>query len=293
MIAPTPAAMPTRLIPHQGLRFTADVCGPESGQTVLLLHGFPQSRHAWRRQLPVLAQAGFRCVAPDQRGYSPEARPSGTEAYRAEHLVADALGIMAALGARHFHLVGIDWGGQVAWNLAAHAPDRVSTLTVLSRPHPVAFAQSLRADAQQAGRSIHHRTLLEPDAPRRWREDDMAALRERLRQHGVPDDTAAGYVGTLRPPGALEAAIEWYRAAAGGLGMSHLAPIRMPTMYLWGSDDHTVGRHAAEATAQHAGDDYRFVEIPGAGHFLSDQVPDRVNALLLEHLGRAAGHPRP
>ena len=109
-------------IETHGLTFTADLAGPSEGDLVLLLHGFPQTRHAWRAELKSLAAAGFRACAPDQRGYSVGARPDGVDAYRIERLVADALGIADTLGAESFHLVGHDWGGHLAWVTAAQNP---------------------------------------------------------------------------------------------------------------------------------------------------------------------------
>jgi pimeloyl-ACP methyl ester carboxylesterase len=283
----------TTTLPHAGLAFTVDLCGPDDGEPVLLLHGFPQSRHAWREVLPMLGAAGWRCIAPDQRGYSPGARPTGTDAYRTDVLVDDALGLVDAIGADRVHLVGIDWGGQVAWHAASRAPGRIASLAVLSRPHPVAFAAALRDDPAQKARSGHHRSLLADDAPRRWRRGGDADIERGLVAHGVPPAIAAAHAATLEPPGALEAAIEWYRAAAAGLGADAMPPIRVPTLYVWGSEDHTVGRVAAEGTAAHGGPDFRFVEIPGAGHYLPEQVPARIAALLLEHLARwRAGAPR-
>ena len=276
----------TTTLRHAGLAFTVDVCGPDDGEPVLLLHGFPQSRHAWREVLPALGAAGWRCIAPDQRGYSPGARPAGTDAYRTGALVDDALGLLDAVGAPRAHLVGIDWGGQVAWHAAGRAPGRFASLAVLSRPHPVAFAAALRDDPAQAARSGHHRTLLADDAPRRWRRGGDLEIERGLVARGVPPELAAAHAATLEPPGALEAAIEWYRAAAGGLGADAMPPIRMPTLYVWGTEDHTVGRVAAEGTAAHGGPAYRFAEIAGAGHYLPEQVPARVSALLLEHLAR-------
>ncbi|MEI7447512.1 MAG: alpha/beta hydrolase, partial [Burkholderiales bacterium] len=281
----TPTDDPARprqtTLAHAGLVFDVDVCGPDDGETVLLLHGFPQSRHAWREVLPSLAAAGWRCVAPDQRGYSPGARPVGTDAYRTEALVDDALGLIDAMGAARVHLVGIDWGGQVAWHAASRAPERIASLAVLSRPHPVAFGAALRDDPGQRMRSGHHRTLLAEDAPRRWRRGGDVEIERGLVERGVPPSLAAAHAATLEPPGALEAAIEWYRATAGGLGADTMPPIRMPVLYVWGTEDHTVGRVAAEGTAAHGGPAYRFVGIEGAGHYLPEQVPARVAELLL------------
>ena len=146
------------------LRFTVDVAGPDTGAPVLMLHGFPQTRHMWRHQLRALAAAGFHAVAPDQRGYSRGARPAGVEAYTTDWLTRDALNLMDAGGARRFHLVGHDWGGQLAWLIAAGNPERIASLTVLSRPHPAAFSRAMAEDPEQARRSQHHKGFREPGA---------------------------------------------------------------------------------------------------------------------------------
>src|SRR6476620_11048937 len=135
------------LTTRSGLTFTADVAGPADGALVLLLHGFPESRNSWREALPVLAAAGYRCVAPDQRGYSPGARPDPADLsnYAFDKLVNDALEIVAAAGheGRHFHQVGHDWGGQVSWGVANAHAERLASLSVLSRPHPLSFRRAL------------------------------------------------------------------------------------------------------------------------------------------------------
>ena len=132
--------------------YTAWVAGPPDGEVVLLLHGFPQTRHTWRHQVPALAAVGYRVVAPDQRGYSPGARPDPSDLshYGIDLLIADALALAAAggvTGRARFHLVGHDWGGAIAWMLAAHHAERLHSLSVLSRPHPQAFRRALQSDA--------------------------------------------------------------------------------------------------------------------------------------------------
>jgi len=129
--------------------FGARAEGPPDGDLVLLLHGFPETSYEWRHQLAALGAAGHRAVAPDQRGYSPGARPAAVAEYAVEHLVADVGGFADALGADRFHLVGHDWGGFVAWYAGGSFPGRVRTLTVVSTPHPVAFAAALRGTDQQ------------------------------------------------------------------------------------------------------------------------------------------------
>jgi pimeloyl-ACP methyl ester carboxylesterase len=275
----------THEIAANGLSFTVDLAGPPCGPAVLMLHGFPQSRVAWRSQAAALAAAGFRTVAPDQRGYSPGARPAGIEPYAAGNVVADALALMDALGHARFDLVGHDWGGQIAWLTSAAAPERIASLAVLSRPHPAAFARALERDPEQSKRSGHHRAFQDEAATEAIRADDFAGFRRMFAAQGVPAATAQAYIDTLSPPGALEAAIAWYRAGgAGSLRARDVPPGVMRTLYVWGDADATVGRAAAEATADFVTGPYRFEVIAGAGHFLTDQVPDTVTRLLLKHL---------
>jgi pimeloyl-ACP methyl ester carboxylesterase len=274
--------MQTMRIPLGGLTFTVDVAGPERGDAVLLLHGFPETRHMWRHQLSALAEAGYRAIAPDQRGYSAGARPEGEAAYATELIVGDALALMDALGHARFHLVGHDWGGQIAWLIASGHAARVSSLTILSRPHPAAFARAMTEDAAQAERSRHHRAFREADAIQRMRTSGLKVLREALLAQGVPAADVEVYVGQLMEPGAIEGAMSWYRAS--GLAGDAVPPVATPTLYVWGTKDATVGRMAADLTRGYVRGAYRFVAMEGAGHFLVDQFPDAVLALLLEHV---------
>jgi pimeloyl-ACP methyl ester carboxylesterase len=236
----------------------------------------------WGRQLSALAEAGFRAVAPDQRGYSAGARPSDVESYAANLLTGDALALMDVRGAHRFHLVGHDWGGQLAWLIAAANPDGVATLTTLSRPHPAAFARATAEDEEQAKRSRHHKTFREKDAAQRIRAEDFRTLRIALEQAAVAPQDIAVYLETLRAPGALEAAINWYRA--NNIAFASVPAVSVPTLYVWGTGDATVGRRAAELTKQFVKCAYQFVEIERGSHFIVDQFPDRIAQLMIAHL---------
>ncbi len=277
----------TQTIPVGNLRFTIDVAGPPNGVPVLLLHGFPETRRMWRHQLEALAAAGFRAIAPDQRGYSSGARPKEQDAYATDLLVNDALGLMDLLVDRRFHLIGHDWGGQLSWLIAAAHADRLLTLSVLSRPHPAAFARALREDAEQPTRSGHHRAFREADAVARMREARLKPLRDALLRQGVPESDTEIYIGQLMEDGAIEGAMSWYRAS--NIAASETPPIATPTLYVWGTHDATVGRLAAELTGEYVTGPFKFVEIEGAGHFVVDQMPERVSALLIEHLQSVEG----
>lgn len=147
------------------------MAGPADGQPVFLLHGFPNSRHSWTAQVEALAEAGYRAIAPDQRGYSKGARPTAIDDYHVQRIVADVIAMADVVGADRFHLVGHDWGGQIAWLAAAQHPARLRSLAVLSRPHPAAFARALDNDEAQANRSRHHRAFLDADMTSRLLAD--------------------------------------------------------------------------------------------------------------------------
>jgi len=272
-----------------GLVFDVGVDGRVGAPLVLLLHGFSESFHMWRPQLTALAAAGYRAVAPSQRGYSPGARPPTMDPanYQMDRLVDDAINLVAASGyaERRFHLVGHDWGASIAWDIADRYPDRLASLTVLSRPHPNAFNRALRMpDGDQARRSQHHKAFLEPDAGPRLLANDARWLRERLANSGVPAAAIEQHLSVLGNASAMEAALTWYRAR--GAIRSPIGVIRVPVLSIWGDADDTVGRAAAAGTGDFVSGPYRFEVLPGVGHFAADQAPDRVNELLLAHLAK-------
>lgn len=267
------------------LVFDALVDGPEGGEAVLLLHGFPQTSRAWTSQIEALAAAGYRACAPDQRGYSPGARPVSVEAYRNAELVGDVLGMADALGFARFHLVGHDWGGAIAWQVAGRHPRRVRTLTVLSTPHPLAMRAALAGNlgGDQPQRSSYMSVFREEGQELRFLADDAMILRGLFAASGMPEGRADPYVEALGTPEALGAALNWYRAAD-ITAVDGLGPITMPTMYVWSTLDVALGREAAEATAEQVDGPYRFEILEGVSHWISEQAPDRLNALLLDHL---------
>jgi pimeloyl-ACP methyl ester carboxylesterase len=280
----------TTLATSQG-DFTVAAAGPADGPLVLMLHGYPQSRHSWRQQVPALGAAGYRAVAPDQRGYSPGVRPDparGLEAYSVDRLVQDVLDLAdAAAGpGAAFHLVGHDWGGHVAWVTAHRHPGRIRSLAVLSRPHPAAFRRAYKEDADgQQHRSRHHRTFHDPATGPLLLEDGARRLRARLAEQGVPAPAIEEYLSVLGEPAAIEAALSWYRAA-GSLTAVEVGPIAVPTLYVWGERDATVGPTAARYTGDFVTGPFRFEILPRVGHFVTDEAPAAATALLRSHLDR-------
>lgn len=302
---------------RNGLAFDVSDDGPDVGPddaradaradapVALLLHGWPQDRHAWARVTPLLTAGGLRVVAFDQRGYSPRARPPGRAAYRMGELVADVVAAVDACGVQRVHLVGHDWGGSVAWAAAERHPERFASLTVLSTPHHRAFAAALR-HLDQASHSWYMAAFQLPVLPElvlRSRLEDV------LRRSGLPPEDARRYAARFREPGAARGGLAWYRALP--LGASTLSglpnPLRrnafqrrqepatvgagrhritVPTTYLWGSHDPALGRRAAEASGDWVASDYRFVELD-AGHWLPETRPDEVASAVLDRAGGA------
>jgi pimeloyl-ACP methyl ester carboxylesterase len=279
----------TSLKTRSGLTFTADVAGPADGPLVLLLHGFPESRHSWRAALPELAAAGYRAVAPDQRGYSPGARPDPADLtnYAFDKLVNDAIEIVAAVGREglRFHLVGHDWGGQVSWGVAAQHPKRLASLTILSRPHPKSFRRALlKEDGDQKHRSRHHRAFLDSGTGKLLLADNARRLRDGLFGQGVPAAALEEHLSVLGNPAAIEAALAWYRANVGLA--ADIGTIEVPTLYIWGDIDATVGPDAAHGTGEFIAAGYAMEVLPGVGHFVMDQAPAKATELMLAHMAK-------
>jgi pimeloyl-ACP methyl ester carboxylesterase len=248
---------------------------------VVLLHGFPQHGGEWDEVVPFLHAAGLRTAAPDQRGYSPGARPLATEAYAIPELVTDVFGIADGLGAERFHLVGHDWGAIVGWAAAAADPVRVLSLTALSVPHPTAMSRAMDSDADQQVKSSYIQLFRqEGTAERTLLAADGAALWAFFAGSGLDRAGVERYIAPLREPGALTAALNWYRAMGRG-AMSGVGVVRVPTTFLWSDGDIAIGRTAAHGCAEFVEAEYSFVPLPGVSHWIPDQTPEAVAAEIL------------
>jgi pimeloyl-ACP methyl ester carboxylesterase len=267
------------------LTFDVRVDGPDDGRPVLLLHGFPETSASWAKVTPLLAEAGLRTYAPDQLGYSPGARPAEVDSYALTNLTQVTADLMTALEIPRADVVGHDWGAQVAWGLAAWHPDRVRSLTAVSVPHPAAFTAAFRADPEQKERSAYIRLFWQAGkAEEVLLEDDGRRLRRMLgpvETTGVPDEAVEEYVAVLSAPGALTAALNWYRAMSSA---TRVDPVEVPTTYVWSDGDVAIGRTAAEACTDHVTGDYRFVELPGITHWIPEQAPEALATAILDRI---------
>lgn len=261
--------------------FDVTVAGPPDGTPVVLLHGFPETAASWRPVLPTLTAAGYRVIAPSQRGYSPGARPVGVEHYTVDLLGGDVLGILDAAGLPSAHVVGHDWGSAVAWWIAGHHPERVRSLTAVSVPHPVAYGWAVREDADQRERSAYIKVFRHGDsAERALLGDDAKRLRDIY--DGVDPALVDEHVRVLTEPGALTAALSWYRAM--GREFGEIPAVSVPTTYVWSTADAAVGRAGAERCGEFVTGPYRFVELDGVSHWVPEEAPGALAEAIIERV---------
>lgn len=265
--------------------FDVRTAGPADGEVVILLHGFPQTSYEFRDQLRTLGAAGFRAVAPDQRGYSAGARPSGTEAYAIPLLVMDVLGLADAISADRFHIVGHDWGAIVAWAVAVAAPGRVITANPISVPHPDAFSRVLNDPTScQPEASAYFDLFVQPDSEDGFLADDNARLRAVYA--GIEGEAIDEYVRVLGSKAALGAALNWYRAniANRDLQSQPLGTVTVPTMFTWSDGDTALCVDGARLTEEYVEGPYRFEVIEGVSHWIPDLAAEPMSSLLVDHI---------
>ncbi|GAB3584802.1 alpha/beta hydrolase [Amycolatopsis endophytica] len=268
-------------IPTAAGSFDAIAAGPADGRPVLLLHGFPEAAISWEHQVAVLGDRGYRAVAPDQRGYSPGVRPDTAAEYGMDEIVGDVLAIADALEWPRFDLVGHDWGGAAAWWTASEHPGRLRTLTAVSTPHPGALSAALRTDEDQQMRSQYMRDWRSSGTEKRMLANNAEALR-RMFEWKVPPSRVDEYLRRLSEPGALTAALNWYRA---NRPRAEIGKVSVPTLYVWSTDDVALGSTAALDTENWVTGAYSFQMLEDVSHWVPEEVPEVLTALLLEHLG--------
>jgi len=274
-----------------GVRLHVVLAGPEDGTPVFLLHGFPECWYGWRHQITHLAEAGYRVVAPDQRGYNLSDKPRELRAYTRDVLAADVVGLMDHFGVERGLVVGHDWGGAVAWWLACQRPERVARLAVLNIPHPLVFAKALKTPRQLL-RSWYILMFQVPWLPelilgRRGATPLASVIRSATRPGAVTREELRIYRQAYLQPGALTAMLSWYRAIA-RLPSPRLAhpQLQMPTCLIWGKKDDALGWDMAAPSMDHC-DDGRLFLLEDAGHFVQLDEPRRVAELLLDFFGPA------
>ena len=264
------------------------ICGPPDGELVVLLHGFPEHAGSWRQYMPVLAEAGYLVVAPDQRGYGLSSKPPSVADYGLDELTADIAGLVSKLGRREAHIVGHDWGGVVGWWLAHTRSEIVKTASILNVPHPFAMKRKLLfGSLRQMARSWYILFFQFPRLPElSLSRDGCTRLRRAMESTSVPGTFGEAdldeYVAAWQQPGALKSMINWYRAA---LRAEPKRPaqkeVEVPLLLIWGEKDHALGTELIEPSMKLATHG-RVVRFPDATHWVNHEKVSEVLPLLLE-----------
>ena len=279
--------------PHQTLTFRngevllyAVAAGPENGIPLILLHGFPEFWYGWRHQMSALAEAGFRVVVPNGRGYDTSGKPPAISDYAMQHLVSDVLTIADQAGWGQFGLAGHDWGAAVAWNVALQWPQRISRLVILNVPHPTVMLHHVKTSPAQMARSWYILFFQLPWLPEKMLAAGnfrlLASSLVRTSRHGTfSSEDLLRYRKAWAQPGALRAMINWYRAAARYRPKITDPLVRVPTKILWGVHDRFLRFRMAEESLQYcqAGELVRFDDCT---HWIQHEAPERVNHLMTE-----------
>lgn len=266
-----------------GIRLRVALAGDPAGTPVFLLHGFPDAWFGWEPQIAALAAAGFRVIAPDQRGYNLSEKPAGVEAYHLDELTADIIGLADHFGYEQFNLAGHDWGASVAWWLAQHFPQRVRRLVICNVPHASVMLKQWRSDPGQLFKSWYMFAFQLPKLPEagakfgNWKPflDQMPTMTEAEKQR---------YRDAWAQPGAMTGMINWYRAIMRLRPVPKSTRVKPPTLIIWGKQDAYLKHDMAGKSLRYC-DDGRLVMIDDATHWVMQDAPEQVNDLLIEHFG--------
>ncbi len=277
--------MDNRELQANGLTFRAREHG--TGTPVLLLHGFPETSRMWAPLMERLAEEGFHCLAPDQRGYSPGARPEGAENYTYTHLAADAAAFLDAMGWEKAHLIGHDWGAAAGWAAVGTTPDRFLSWTSMSIPHIRAFGEAIRNNEDQKARSGYVNLFRQVGvAENAFLQNDCQVLRG-LYAATHSQDEIDEYIAHFSSDGALTGGFNWYRGSEGIRpdrdDGGEWGDVATPTLHIWGKQDMAIGRVATENTRQYMVGPYDLLELD-CGHWIVQEAFDQIAGPVVAHL---------
>ena len=268
------------------LTFDLRTAGKESDETVILLHGFPETNHMWTPLMIDLVKEGFYCIAPNKRGYSRDAKPTGRKNYTLEKLGDDIIQISKVLGRDKFHLIGHDWGALIGWYLSNQYPELLLSWSALSVPHTQAFGEAIVSDPIQKRMSAYIRYFQFPWLPEFNIKKNDYKLFKRLWKNSSKDEVA-DYLSVFREHGTVSAALNYYRGnyrmlkRAGTTAI--LGDVHVPTLFIWGEADFAIGNYGVEKCQDHVKGDYNFVKLKG-GHWLVQTNYDEVASSVINHL---------
>jgi pimeloyl-ACP methyl ester carboxylesterase len=282
--------MKTYTLPVNGIQLTIHEAGEPAHPAVILLHGFPEFSFGWHRQISFLTEHGYRVIVPDQRGYNTSAKPRGRWSYHIRHLTDDIIGIMDTLQLQSVYLVGHDWGGMVAWFLAAAHPQRIIKLVNLNIPHPQVMLDTLKTNKRQRKMSWYIFFFQLPFLPEMWlRKDNFhnlaLALQKTARKGTFSESDLNRYREAWRQPRALTGMIHWYRAAYSLIfSKFRNAEITVPTMLIWGRKDRALSDDMAEPSIAKCTNG-RLHFIDDASHWVQHEAAAEVNQHIIDFFG--------
>ena len=271
-----------------GLTFKCRVAGNPADEPVILLHGWPETSHMWTKLMEKLSSEGYYCIAPDQRGFSPKARPEKVKDYEIGALASDVIGIADAFGVKNFQLIGHDWGSAIGWAVVAFYPDRVKSWTAMSVPHIKAFSDALRFDKKQKKMSQYMAFFQWRGIPE-WflLKKDRLNLRKTWKKSS-PEELQ-DYLDVIGNKPALKASLGYYRAnyktLKKGKGGDEYALVKTPTLLLWGKKDIAIGPVGIDGTAQYMKGPYERVDLD-AGHWLMQEEFEDCYNPIAAHLAK-------
>ena len=271
---------------HDGLTFDVRDQGPIDGDPVVLLHGFPERNTCWRDVAPLLHAQGLRTYAPDQRGYSPGARPPRRRDYTMDKLESDVVALIETIGAP-VHLVGHDWGATSGWLTAMHRPDLLRTWTAVSVPHPAAFRRALFS-SRQAFASWYMGAFQTPRLPERLAAETGGRFDKELRRGGMTQDEVDRFHREIVEYGALPGALNWYRAMPFTKQRDITGPVNVPTTLLWSDGDIAVKRVSVDRCAERVTGPFELRVLEGVSHWIPTQEPQAVADAVLSRIGSLA-----
>ena len=267
-----------------GITLHTALAGPEDGEPVVLLHGFPDNWYGWSKQITSLAKKGFRVIAPDQRGYNLSSKPKEIKDYRIELLAEDILTLAHELGYKSFNLAGHDWGAAVCWYLAIKHPEAIRKLTILNVPHPLVFEDYVKTHTSQKFKSWYILFFQIPLLPelliKSFRWQSMLSQRPNL-----TEEEKQTYIKAWSQPGALTAMLNWYRAIFRFKPEISSGTVSMPTLIIWGELDRYLSKEMAEPSAGYCAD-VKLNMLEDATHWVMEDKPELVSQLMIEHFSK-------
>ncbi len=285
------AAFPRIDVQANGLRFAVRTAG-QGDKLALCLHGFPEAWFSWRHQMPLLAELGYRVWAPDLRGYGDSDRPGRTRDYAVDRLVDDVAGLIDASGSKDVTLIAHDWGGHLAWELAAQRIRPLSRLVLMNIGHPAVMNRAIRTSPAQIRRSWYIFAFQIPWLAERWlAANDHEAIAQAFAGMAIDKSRFPGelldlYRERAARPGAVRAMLSYYRAALRNPSRRKRSRIEVPTLLVWGEEDRALGIELAEGSREHVRD-FTLERIPRCSHWVQQEQPERVNEILRRWLTTA------